>query len=237
LPLNNVIKFDQEVWDTSLNELQKLDQFYIPHRSPRRASKYWQEDDGREWNYNWDALTLYGPSSVHSETPSGYDLETPLTDAGYFSESHESDKWTDICDFCPTTVNIVKKIIKNENQYDGRSFKEADVHRVLILRIRPGGYILQHTDRQNGEEDNKLGVVNVAINNPEGNNFYQEGGGIIPFKQGSIIRLNNYYFHSVINNSNENRYHMQINASVSNLSYNSYIDYLNQSEQTDLTTD
>ena len=158
---------------------------------------------------------MFGLSSVHSETPSVYDLETSLTNTGLFSESHTSDKWTDICDFCPITVNLVKKIIGGERLW-----------RVLILRIRPGGYILQHTDRQNGEDDNKLGVVNVAINNPEGNNFYQEGSGIIPFKQGSIIRLNNYYYHSVINNSNENRYHIQINASMNRVSYESYIKHL-----------
>ena len=53
-----------------------------------------------------------------------------------------------------------------------------------------------------------LGVVNIALNNPEHCFFNMGLWGNVPCKDGTMWLFGNNHYHMVKNNSNETRYHM-----------------------------
>ena len=101
-----------------------------------------------------------------------------------------------------------------------KCFPYKQYFRIRIMRISPGGHIWPHID---GGFDH-LGPINVALNNPEGCAFYMGGVGILPFKQGTAISLNiGSKMHAVVNNSNENRYHLIIHGITDDKMSNIYL--------------
>ena len=167
-----IIMNDKDIdWHNLFLEAKQFDKHYIPHR-PHEKHK------------DWSSVVLHGISSIHTQSPEAY---------GYTNETAPW-RWTDISDFCPNIVYMIKKCFPYEQYF-----------RIRIMRIAPGGYIWPHMD---GGFDH-LGPINIAINNPDNCNFYMEGVGILPFKQGTAISLNvGSKMHAVVNNSNENRYHI-----------------------------
>ena len=79
------------------------------------------------------------------------------------------------------------------------------------MRLAPGGYIMPHSDG----EGRIFGPLNIAINNPEGCNFYFESWGKVPFKQGTGFFLDIGNVHAVYNNSDETRYHFIVHGDIS----------------------
>ena len=53
-----------------------------------------------------------------------------------------------------------------------------------------------------------LGATNVAINNPNGCALVMEEYGTMPFKDGTVFKINTGYKHAVWNRSDEPRIHM-----------------------------
>jgi hypothetical protein len=96
--------------------------------------------------------------------------------------------------YLPTTVRYFKE------SWPGNSYD-----RVRVMLLKPGGIITLHTDY---ELPGELGPINIALNQPTNCNFYMKSFGIVPFNAGDAWMLNVANHHTVINNSNENRYHI-----------------------------
>lgn len=151
----------------------------------------------------WAALTLHG---LRPDATEHYD-QYGLTEPDY--------KWTEVCEYFPTCVQFLKKL----------GYKSYD--RVRIMRLAPGGYIMPHSDG-NGRI---FGPLNIAINNPEGCDFYFEEWGKVPFKQGTGFFLDIGNVHAVYNNSNEPRYHFIVHGSININLIETAFDQLNAREK------
>ena len=111
------------------------------------------------------------------------------------SEDNGSLTWTkEALELMPNTVEFFK------NNWFGNEFM-----RLRVMKLDPGGYITLHRDN---DPPGRLGAVNIAVTQPEGNSFVMENYGIVPFKTGSAIMLNISNRHAVINESSEVRYHI-----------------------------
>ena len=77
------------------------------------------------------------------------------------------------------------------------------------MLLEPGGYILPHQDRS--DEEKRLSVCNISLNNPENCNFIFKDHGIVPFEdQGSAFLMDISNVHAVYNDSDTPRIHMII---------------------------
>ena len=157
----------------------------------------------KESHAGWSAVVLHGISSLHTLDCTAY---------GY-TKDNAPMKWTDIAAMCPNILNFL-----NVN------FPYTKFERVRIMRLEPGGYIAPHID---GGDFDHLGPINIAINNPQNCNFFMDGYGILPFADGTAMSLNiGSKTHFVLNNSNENRYHIILHGSkgkkVTDMIYKSY---------------
>lgn len=141
----------------------------------------------------WLSLCIHGLSSVMTGVPEDYGLPNEMEDT--------HSKWTDIAQFCPTTVDW----LKNSLRYDVYT-------RVRFMVVLPGGWIFPHTDR-----DSTVGMsaANISINNPKGCKLVMEGWGEMPFTPGSVFKINTGYKHAVWNNSTEPRIHMIVDGDES----------------------
>lgn len=139
----------------------------------------------------WQSLCIHGLSSIHTDHHPYY---------GFPDRETAPYRWTDVADWCPTITNFFKNI-----------FGYTEYARIRIMKLEAGGYIEPHQDIDNYEES-KLGPINIALNNPDGCKFYMQDVGYLPFKQGSVIKLNLYNKHCVYNNSNEDRYHLIVHG-------------------------
>ncbi len=131
----------------------------------------------------WRSLCIHGLSSVHTESPETYGL-VPDFD------------WTDIHKFCPTTHNFLK------------NFGYLNYGRVRFMLLEPGGYVAPHRDN----EVDRLGAINIALNQPDNCDFVMEGCGKVPFVDGSAVMLSLSRRHIVWNKSNEDRYHIIVHG-------------------------
>jgi len=152
----------------------------------------------------WAALTLHG---LRSDATENYDQY------GFIDESDY--KWTEVCEYFPACVQFLKKL------------GYQTYHRVRIMRLAPGGYIMPHSDGKGGKG---FGALNIAINNPEGCNFYFQSWGKVPFKPGTGFFLNIENVHAVYNNSNEPRYHFIVHGFVNDNLMKTALDQLNKRE-------
>lgn len=134
----------------------------------------------------WSALTLHG---LRPDATEHYD-QYGLTEADY--------TWTEVCVNFPTCVQFLKKL----------GYKNYD--RVRIMRLAPHGYIMPHSDGSG----RIFGPLNIAINNPDGCNFYFQEWGRVPFKQGTGFFLDIGNVHAVYNDSDEPRYHFIVHGNI-----------------------
>lgn len=157
------------------------------HWEAKRLEKHYVPHRHHESHKGWSSLCIHGLSSIHTEAHSTYGFKD-RKDAPY--------RWTDVADWCPTITKFFM-----------RDFDYNDYDRIRIMKLSPGGYIIPHRDSLSLDECH-IGPTNIALNNPEDCNFYMDDIGILPFEQGSIIKLNLYNVHAVYNHSNEDRYHI-----------------------------
>jgi len=94
----------------------------------------------------------------------------------------------------PKTVEFFRDVWPN----DGYS-------RIRVMQLAPGGVISLHRDVP---LPGALYPVNIAITQPAQCKFHMEKFGVVPFETGSSFLLNISNRHTVINNSNEYRYHI-----------------------------
>jgi hypothetical protein len=143
-----------------------------------------REGDGE----GWMSLCIHGMSAEQTDAPNMY---------GYTHDTAPYT-WTDIADLCPVTTDYFK------NQFPFQFY-----HRLRFMLLRPGGYIVQHSDNRTS---NLGAATNISLNNPVGCKFVTERG-LIPFRDtGSVMMFNNHYQHVVFNDSDEERIHIIVHG-------------------------
>ena len=148
-----------------------------------------QKDRHLSYNHDgWAAITLHGINPSATENYEQY---------GFKSAAEANYHWTEACDAFPECTKFLKSL--GYQSYD----------RVRIMKLAAGGFITPHVDGPG----RVFGPLNIAINNPEGCNFYFRKWGLVPFKQGTGNLLDIGNEHIVWNNSNQDRYHFIVHGS------------------------
>jgi hypothetical protein len=80
------------------------------------------------------------------------------------------------------------------------------------MRLKPGGYIMPHVDGPG----KIFGPVNLPLTQPQGCRFVFKDIGTVPFKPGHGFMLDIGREHCVVNESNEDRYHIIIHGRTTN---------------------
>lgn len=147
----------------------------------------------------WLSLCVHGIAADMTDSYQAYNIDP--ADAVY--------DWTDVADQAPVTVDFFK------NRFPYRRYQ-----RLRFMLIEPGGYILPHSDNKNS---NLGAAVNFSLNNPHGCRMITEHG-VLPFDDsGSVFLFNNHYQHCVVNDSDEDRYHMIVHGEWDPLQWNQLV--------------
>ncbi len=102
--------------------------------------------------------------------------------------------WTEASQQSPVTVDYFK------NNFPLRTY-----YRLRYMLLEPNGFVEPHSDSQT---TNPSFAINISLNNPDGCYLVTEKG-TVPFDDnGSVFLFNNYYKHSVINESEQDRFHI-----------------------------
>lgn len=160
----------------------------------KRLEKHYVPHRRHETHSGWSSLCIHGLSSVHTESSHTYG----------FKDSEAPWRWTDVADWCPTITTFFKE-----------KFDYTKYFRIRIMKLSPGGWIIPHKDSI-VEEENHIGPINLALNNPPECKFYMDNIGFLPWTAGRAIKLNLYNVHAVVNHSNEDRYHIIIHGHMGN---------------------
>lgn len=142
-----------------------------------------------DYGHGWRSLTLHG---LNDDTQSlgqyGDDRNEVL------KQLH----WTWVADRCPITKKFLTDVWPAEY-----------LNRVRFMLLEPGGYILPHQDRT--DDQKRLSVCNISLNNPDGCEFVFKGHGTVPFEDtGSAMLMDISNVHAVWNRSDKPRLHMII---------------------------
>ena len=133
---------------------------------------------------NWHSICLFGIDDKHHHHQKLY-----------FEEANKNLQWTAIAKLCPVTTNFFKNV-----------FPMNDYIRVSFMLLEPDGYISPHKDI---DGDGGMFPINIALTNPKGCAFKMvDFEGFIPFSPGKSFLLDVGYEHTIVNKSNEDRYHL-----------------------------
>lgn len=146
-----------------------------------------KDGSGGYGHLGWNGVTLHGIGPTKTQNYEQY---------GYKTQEEADYHWTSICRKCPYIVDTIKSL----------PFSKFD--RVRIMRLSPGGYIMPHKDG----EGRIFGPLNIALTQPEGCEFIFEGRGVVPFETGRGFMLDLGRRHSVINYTDEYRYHIIVHG-------------------------
>lgn len=146
-----------------------------------------------DYGHGWKSLTLHG---LNDDTQS---LEQYGDDrVEILNQLH----WTWVADRCPVTKKFLTDVWPAEF-----------LNRVRFMLLEPGGYILPHQDRP--DDQKRLSVCNISLNNPEGCEFVMKDLGTVPFdNNGSAFLMDISNIHAVWNRSNVPRIHMIIHYEI-----------------------
>lgn len=145
-----------------------------------------------DYGVGWKSLTLHG---LNEDTQS-------LDQYGNRDDVLKQLHWTSVADRCPITKKFLTDVWPAEY-----------LNRVRFMLLEPGGYILPHQDRPDNQK--RLSVCNISLNNPEGCEFLMKDVGLVPFDSaGSSFLMDISNVHSVRNNSNVPRIHMIIHYEI-----------------------
>lgn len=146
-------------------------------------------DHRLDYGKGWKSLTIHG---LNEDTQS---LNQYGDDR---AETLKQLDWTWVAEKCPTTKKFLTDVWPAEF-----------LNRVRFMLVEPGGYILPHQDRP--DDQKRLSVCNISLNNPEGCEFVMKDQGTVPFDDnGSAFLMDISNVHSVWNRSNKPRIHMII---------------------------
>jgi len=146
-------------------------------------------DHREDYGHGWKSLTIHG---LNEDTQS---LNQYGTDRNAVLDQLD---WTWVADRCPETKKFLTDVWPAEF-----------LNRVRFMLLEPGGYILPHQDRP--DDQRRLSVCNISLNNPEGCEFVFKGHGRVPFDdRGSAFLMDISNVHAVWNRSDKPRLHMII---------------------------
>lgn len=132
----------------------------------------------------WKSFCIHGKSFNATREDNYYNDDRPHV-------------WTEeALKYMPNTISFLSSL----------KFKKFQRVRVMCLESR--GFINVHRD----QSESKLGPINIAIHHPTSCKFYLEHHGELIFKPGVAYRLNLVNYHSVINYSDTDRYHIIIHG-------------------------
>lgn len=134
----------------------------------------------------WKALALHGLSESHTDYYKAYGYDKSI-------DASEDSYWTNASRECPTIMEFIKT-----------QFPSHKYARVRLMLLEAGGYIAEHTDSKTPLLEN----INIALYNPEGCIWRWGDGEELIMESGSAYAMNIHYPHTIINNSNEDRYHL-----------------------------
>ena len=192
-------------WKACYDEAMSVYDEAIQHRS----NDYDENDPNDYGHRGWRSLTLHGLGKHISQHWDAKDV----VEAGFkFNNEDEARKayhWTEIADKCPKTVEMIKSI-PGYFTYD----------RVRYMFLEPGGFITPHNDY----EHDKLGPLNISLNNPENCYFKMiTDNAYVPWKPGRFIKMNVGHKHAVMNDTDEVRVHMIVHGQYGGSDYEDLI--------------
>lgn len=159
--------------------------------------------ENEEGTRGWRALVLHG---LGEHMSLGYE-SYGITEAEQFLHY----RWTKSATLCPVTTNFFQ-VLFPANKYG----------RIRFMMLQPGGSVPFHVDYT----QSKLASINMALSHHEKCHFYYRIGNDtkeVPFKPGTAFALNLSYEHSVVNESDEDRYHIIVHTLKNTPAYKNMI--------------
>ena len=136
----------------------------------------------------WASLPIVGKSSTEPYAWNVYNYKDARAAA-------PDMQWTDIAELCPVTKKWLQEV-----------YPSSSYGRTRVMLLEAGGVIEPHTDT----EHSVLGAINIAITNPKDCVWKWQDGETLEFNPGDVYAMNLSYEHSVVNPSQEDRYHLII---------------------------
>jgi hypothetical protein len=137
-------------------------------------------DDYNE-HQGWKSFCIHGKSYDSTREEEHYTDDRPYV-------------WTkEALAFMPKTV-----------EYFSINWPGTQFNRVRVMLLEPGGYVSIHSDATVPN----LTAVNIAITQPAECKFVMERHGVVPFQLGIPLWLDISNRHTVINNSDQPRWHI-----------------------------
>ena len=184
------LKLDIQLPKEAITEAQHVfdEKFFVPHRGKKHKG--------------WESTCIHGIDGMFFKTMSGKQY-------GYESDSDSKIRWcwTDIINYAPKTVEFFKKDMPLKNY-----------RRLRYMLLRPGGYILEHSDTPHGKpytekkKESIFSALNICITQPKDCALEHLSNGVVPFKPLEVYLFNNDEYHHAYNNSKENRIHIIAHA-------------------------
>jgi len=165
----------------------------VPHleilKEIHNVSQYFvTHRDEYNTNLGWESFCIHGKSYDATRESGFYNDQRPMT-------------WTkEAVELMPVTVDYFK------NTWPCTAYD-----RLRIMKLTPGAVIEVHQDYQGPL---RMGPINLAITQPNECKFYIEGQGVVPFEPGSAIWLDVGRRHCVVNDSDEDRYHIIVHQQI-----------------------
>jgi len=150
--------------------------------------RYTAHRGGEDKHKGWKSLALYGLDEH---------LHENWADYGYASaaDAAKDFKWTAAAKECPVTMDLLM------NHFPSKKYG-----RVRFMLIEAGGYIGLHRDSKSMIYLTEN--INMPLNNPEGCIWHWGDGEQLFMEPGGAYAMNITYDHMIVNNSNEDRYHL-----------------------------
>ena len=165
-------------------EAKAIKEHFVNHMETLSRGAPWYEDGQHQ---GWFSICL------HNMTDSKIHNTKEKVNEKVWKYVHER-AWTKASKRCPVTTNYFKNVFPMKTYY-----------RLRFMLLKPGGYVEPHSDSLT---TNPSWQYNISLNNPN-ECFLVTEKGTVPFDdKGSVFLFNNYYKHSVINESEEDRYHI-----------------------------
>ena len=143
-----------------------------------------RDDEGS--HVGWKSLSLYGLSENKHDSWQDYGYANAVEAAKDFI-------WTPASERCPVTINFLHTI-----------FPCKRFSRIRFMLVEAGGWIGTHTDTKYRILEN----INISLSNPAGCVWRWDDGEELFMEPGGAYTMNISYGHSIINNSNEDRFHL-----------------------------
>lgn len=136
----------------------------------------------------WKSLVLHGLSEKHSDYYKAYGYKSAV-------DAANNSVWTEAADQCPITMNFLLN-----------KFPSSKFARVRFMLLEAGGHIAEHTDSTTPILEN----TNISLGNPEGCMWEWGDGESLFMEPGGVYVMNIHYPHKIVNNSDQDRYHLII---------------------------